>query len=160
MIFLKMQWLEFGSNWIQIQLFEITKSTLVKIVEFVYFQNRRDCIKSKTSLEIEDRVLSIKILGTIKFRRSLKVKCLIFFCRGPYPKQYHSTSTQKVTTVGCIFPMAISSEFRMEQHRDDNHREDARCIMHPTLFCTLAMKSLVMFNLGFSWVMKIRILQS
>ena len=27
--------------------------------------------------------------------------------------------------VGCIFPMVISSEFRMGQYRDDDHREDA-----------------------------------
>ena len=27
--------------------------------------------------------------------------------------------------VGCVFPMVISSEFRMRQHRDDDHREDA-----------------------------------
>ena len=26
--------------------------------------------------------------------------------------------------VGCVFPMVISSEFRMEQHRDDDHQED------------------------------------
>ena len=31
----------------------------------------------------------------------------------------------KNDTVGCIFPMVISSEFRMDQHRDDDHREDA-----------------------------------
>ena len=37
-----------------------------------------------------------------------------------------------VTTVGCIFPMVISSEFHMGQHRDDDHRED-----------TLHFKSLV-----------------
>ena len=29
------------------------------------------------------------------------------------------------TKVGCIFPMAISSEFRMKQNRDDDHPEDA-----------------------------------
>ena len=27
-------------------------------------------------------------------------------------------------TVECIFPMVISSEFRMRQHGDDDHRED------------------------------------
>ena len=27
--------------------------------------------------------------------------------------------------VGCVFPMVISSEFRIEQNRDDDHREDA-----------------------------------
>ena len=25
---------------------------------------------------------------------------------------------------GCVFPMVISSEFRMEQHRDDDHQKD------------------------------------
>ena len=27
--------------------------------------------------------------------------------------------------VGCVFPMVISSDFRMGQHRDDDHQEDA-----------------------------------
>ena len=30
-----------------------------------------------------------------------------------------------IDKVGCIFPMVISSEFRMRQHRDDDHRDDA-----------------------------------
>ena len=29
------------------------------------------------------------------------------------------------TKMGCIFPMVNSSEFRMRQYRDDDHREDA-----------------------------------
>ena len=30
-----------------------------------------------------------------------------------------------ISKVGCVFPMVISPEFHMGQHRDDNHREDA-----------------------------------
>ena len=30
-----------------------------------------------------------------------------------------------VHKVGCIFPMVISSDFRMGEHRDDDHQEDA-----------------------------------
>jgi len=33
----------------------------------------------------------------------------------------------------CIFSMVISSEFRMGQYRDDDHREDAVRLTHPTL---------------------------
>ena len=37
--------------------------------------------------------------------------------------------------VGCIFPMVISSEFRMGQFRDDDHRRDApHFIIWPILF--------------------------
>ena len=35
-------------------------------------------------------------------------------------------------TVGCIFPMVISSEFRIGQHRDDDHREGT---LHFIFFC-------------------------
>ena len=31
---------------------------------------------------------------------------------------------KKYDKVGCDFPMVISSEFRMRQYRDDDHRED------------------------------------
>ena len=31
----------------------------------------------------------------------------------------------KSNKVGCVFPMAISSDFRMEKHRDDEHEEKA-----------------------------------
>ena len=27
--------------------------------------------------------------------------------------------------VGCVFPIVIGSEFRIQQYRDDDHREDA-----------------------------------
>ena len=27
--------------------------------------------------------------------------------------------------LGCVFPMVISSDFRMGEHRDDDHEEDA-----------------------------------
>ena len=37
----------------------------------------------------------------------------------------------KTGKVGCIFPMVISSEFRMGQYRDDDHREDAPHFMNP-----------------------------
>ena len=30
-----------------------------------------------------------------------------------------------INKVGCAFPMAISSDSRMKQHRDDGHQEDA-----------------------------------
>ena len=33
--------------------------------------------------------------------------------------------TQLKYKVGCVFPMVIWSEFRMEQYKDDHHREDA-----------------------------------
>jgi len=29
------------------------------------------------------------------------------------------------TKLGCVFPMVISSDFRMGKHRDDDHEEDA-----------------------------------
>ena len=32
--------------------------------------------------------------------------------------------------VGCIFPMVISSDSRMGQHRDDDHQEDAPHFMN------------------------------
>ena len=32
---------------------------------------------------------------------------------------------QPESKVGCIFPVVISSEFRLGQYRDDDHREDA-----------------------------------
>ena len=37
----------------------------------------------------------------------------------------------KKSKVGCIFPLVISSEFRMGQYRDDNHREDAPHFIRP-----------------------------
>ena len=38
--------------------------------------------------------------------------------------------------VGCIFPVVISSEFRMEQYRDDDYREDA-------LHCNISYSSFI-----------------
>ena len=39
--------------------------------------------------------------------------------------------------VGCIFPMVISSEFRMGQYRDDDHSEDApHFILNSVQFCS------------------------
>ena len=39
--------------------------------------------------------------------------------------------------VGCIFPMVISSEFRMGQYRDDDHCEDApHFILNSVQFCS------------------------
>ena len=37
----------------------------------------------------------------------------------------------KKSKVGFIFPLVISSEFRMGQYRDDNHREDAPHFIRP-----------------------------
>ena len=31
----------------------------------------------------------------------------------------------QINKEGCVFVRVISSEFRMEQYRDDDHREDA-----------------------------------
>ena len=31
--------------------------------------------------------------------------------------------------LGCVFPMVISSDFRMGEHRDDDHEEDAPYFM-------------------------------
>ena len=36
-----------------------------------------------------------------------------------------SSTVLIVSQVGCVFPMVILSEFRMDQYRDDDHREDA-----------------------------------
>ena len=33
--------------------------------------------------------------------------------------------TDKDTKAGCVFPIVISSDLRMGQHRDDDHQEDA-----------------------------------
>ena len=39
--------------------------------------------------------------------------------------QKYELFENKGTKIGCIFPMVISSGFRMGQYRDDDHREDA-----------------------------------
>ena len=36
--------------------------------------------------------------------------------------------------VGCVFPIVICSEFRVEQHSDDDHQEDAAQFMKEICF--------------------------
>ena len=43
-------------------------------------------------------------------------KAYSYFCQG------HGSRLSKL---GCVFPMVISSDFRMGEHRDDDHEEDA-----------------------------------
>ena len=38
---------------------------------------------------------------------------------------FHPNRSRPITKLGCVFPMVISSDFRMGEHRDDDHEEDA-----------------------------------
>ena len=44
-------------------------------------------------------------------------------------------------TVGCAFPMVISSDFHMGKYRDDNHEEDAPYFILPFILLDLTSES-------------------
>ena len=50
----------------------------------------------------------------------------------------HKYIFQQFGKVGCAVPMVISSDFHMDQHRDDDHQEDA-----PHFSCSLIAQILV-----------------
>ena len=60
-----------------------------------------------------------------------------------------------VCKLGCVFPMVISSDFRMGEHRDDDHEEDAPYFTTPTIGWRihLFIRNLVLF-----WTLKIVLL--
>ena len=57
------------------------------------------------------------------------------------------------TKVECVLPMVISTEFRMRQHRNDGHQEDAPHFSmqaNKTLINVLERNSF--YEFGFSWI--------
>ena len=40
----------------------------------------------------------------------------------------------------CIFPIVISSEFRIGQYRDDDHREDAPTLLRSTFLVKISVR--------------------
>ena len=62
---------------------------------------------------------SLRLIGIILVIDGHIEKLMAKYCPKYIPKE------QQVSKVGCIFPLVISSEFRMRQNRDGDHREDA-----------------------------------
>ena len=114
---------------------------LVKSIQIIAFGSKTGSNEhgnvpfSDFRFKLENRFDSKKSNYRSRDRIGLKLSCLTPLSRHlklPYLANPEITINfsdddspkVEVNKVGCVFPMVISSEFRMRQYIDDDHRED------------------------------------
>ena len=88
---------------------------------------RACCSRSRTSYNNESSQINIDIFGALKLnlKRVPNMPMFIWLALDFKSQLLTWASTyQKAYKVGCAFPMVISSDFQMDNHRDNDHDED------------------------------------